>query len=90
MAEKVSKMKLLEGGKTEKINMGNQLSYSCWLLPCATTFESARFLSKINDLPVFSYRISLHRVYTVAQFDSNRALKDIAEFIVRGKTAKGM
>lgn len=66
VAERASEMRV---EKPEKSSMGNQLSCSCWLLPCATTFESARFLLKINDLPVFSYRISLHGVYTAVQFD---------------------
>lgn len=95
---RVSKMKLPEGRKSEKRKMDNQLNCSCcllvskaeplWLPPCAMTFESARFLSKINDLPVFSYRISLHRVFTAVQFDLKCTLKNAAEFIVRGKTAK--
>lgn len=40
-----------------------------WLPPCVPTFKSTCFLSKINDLPVFGYRISLRRVYTAVQFD---------------------
>ncbi len=72
--EGVSKMKLLEAGITKERKMDYQLSCSCWLLvskaemlwllPGALTFELALFLSKINDLPVFSYRISRHRVYS--------------------------
>lgn len=60
--------------------MDNQLNHSCWLLvskaeplwllPCAVTFKSARFLAEINDLPVFCHRISLLGVYAAAQFVS--------------------
>lgn len=65
--------------------MDNQLNCSCWLLvskaqllrlfPCAVTCESARFLLKINDLPVFSYSISLHTIFIAVHFNLKCTLK---------------
>lgn len=44
----------------------------CFLVPQLFFFFlkcAAGFLSKINDFPVFSYRISLLRVYTAVRYD---------------------
>lgn len=99
--QRAGEKELSEGGKNEERKMDNQLNHSCWLLvskaeplwllPCAMTFKSARFLSEINDLPVFCHRISLLGVCALQPSSSRGALFEVrCRIYCSRRDSKGM